>query len=108
MRVLSKGKPVYLKRPVQKLYPVELEENGSSTEERKENNVKRKVNGYDNQKGKTKTNEKGKMKINEKDGEKGKVESCGRSRRAAALDARWKTQVMVDPCRLKGESVLDK
>ena len=31
--------------------------------------------------------------MNEKDGEKGKVESCVRSRRAAALDACWKTQV---------------
>ena len=40
--------------------------------------------------------------MNEKDGEKGKVESRVRSRRAAALDARWRTQVMFDPYRLKG------
>jgi hypothetical protein len=34
VRVMTKGNPVYLNRPVQKLYPVELNENGSSTEER--------------------------------------------------------------------------
>ena len=105
VRVMTKGNPVYLNRPVQKLYPVELNENGNSTEERKDNKVEKEVDGYDNQKGRTEINEKGKKKMNEKDGEKGKVESRVRSRRAAALDARWRTQVMFDPYRLKGGSV---
>ena len=61
------------------------------------------MDGYDNQKGKTKMNEKGKTEMN--DGEKGKVESCVHSRRAVALDARWRTQIMFDPYRLKGGSV---
>jgi hypothetical protein len=58
---MTKGNPVYLNRPVQKLYPVELNKNGSSTEERKDNKVENEVDGYDNQKGKTKISEKGKM-----------------------------------------------
>jgi hypothetical protein len=33
-KVMTKGNAVYLNRPVQKLYPVELNENRSSTEER--------------------------------------------------------------------------
>jgi hypothetical protein len=38
--------------------------------------------------------------MNEKDGEKGKVETCVRSnrpRRAAALDARWRNRLMLEP-----------
>ena len=64
------GMTVYLKRPLQKLYPIELGES-----ERKDNRVENEVNGYDNQNGKKKMNEKGKMEMNEKDGEKGKVET---------------------------------
>jgi hypothetical protein len=48
-------------------------------------------------------NEKGKTEMN--DGEKGKVESCVHSRRAVALDPRWRTQIMFDPYRLKWGSV---
>jgi hypothetical protein len=65
------GRTVYLNRPLQKLYPIELGES-----ERKDNKVENEVNGYDNQKGKKKMNEKGRMEMNEKDGEKGKMESC--------------------------------
>jgi hypothetical protein len=39
VRVMTKGNPVYLNSPVQKLYPVQLNENGSITEERKDNKV---------------------------------------------------------------------
>jgi hypothetical protein len=53
---------VYLNRPLQKLYPIELGES-----ERKDNKVENEVNGYDNQKGKKKMNEKGRMEINEKE-----------------------------------------
>jgi hypothetical protein len=80
---------------LQKLYPIELGES-----ERKDNEVENEVNGYDNQKGKKKMNEKGKMEMNEKDGEKGKVESCvrcNRPKRAAALDARWRNRLMLEP-----------
>ena len=55
---MTKGNPVYLNRPVQKLYPVELNENGNSTEERKDNKVEKEVDGYDNQKGRMEINEK--------------------------------------------------
>jgi hypothetical protein len=41
------GRTVYLNRPLQKLYPIELGES-----ERKDNKVENEVNGYDNQKGK--------------------------------------------------------
>ena len=45
-------------------------------------------------------NEKGRMEMNEKDGEKGKVESCvpsNRPKRAAALDARWRNRLKLEP-----------
>jgi hypothetical protein len=45
-------------------------------------------------------NEKGRMEMNEKDEEKGKVKSYIRSnrpKRAAALDARWRNRLMLEP-----------
>lgn len=66
VRVITKGKPVHLSRPVQKLYPLEIRSEG---EETRTNNARSQV---------------------------AEVPTRTSLRRNAALDSRWKTQLMLD------------
>ena len=74
-----KGKPEILNRPLQKLYPLEIHCTNVCEE--------------------GKNREKGKDEIVDANGMKNENENTGRARprRAAAQDARWKSQLMLDP-----------
>ena len=66
VRVITKGKPVHLSRPVQKLYPLEIRSKGEGTQTKSTRN-----------------------QIVE-------VPTRNAPRRSAALDSTWKTQLMLD------------
>ena len=66
VRVITKGKPVHLSRPVQKLYPLEIRSEGEGTRTR---NTRNQVV---------------------------EVPTRNTPCRSAALDSTWKTQLMLD------------
>ena len=66
VRVITKGKPVHLSRPVQKLYPLEIRSKGEGTRTRSTRN------------------------------QVVEVPTRNSPRRSAALDSTWKTQLMLD------------
>ena len=95
VKVITTGRPVYINRPVQKLYPLKASENEKGVEKDKEE-IEVKEKGVDERSKETKESggEEGKMK----DEVEYRVVSR-KPRRAAALDAR------LNPKGSKGECV---
>lgn len=83
------GKPVYLNRPVQKLYPLEVR----SSEDKEERNVERADNNRELQEEVKDTADVVKEALEDR----AEGDLARRPRRAAALDARWKNRVMLEP-----------
>ena len=92
VRKITKGKPEYVNRPLQKLIPLEI------------------VRKDDMESQKGKEEEKGQI-VNElrKEGldEDHRIPGKGRPSRAAAKDARWRTQLILDSYRVKEGGVLE-
>jgi len=84
VRKVAKGKPEFLKRPLQKLFPLEIAARDHAKKEGKDGN-------------KIRRNE---LEEGRNDERRGRLEdergSGSRSARAAARDARWKCRVMLD------------
>ena len=90
VKVVSKGRTPFINRPVQKLYPLEVDTRVSIQKEIVEE-ISEKCESVD----------KGKEEITKND--KVSIEgSSRRPRRAAAQVARWRTQVLFDPKGSKG------
>ena len=83
MRKTGRGKPETLSRPLQRLIPLEISVIDNAKKERKDESML-KANDELREDGK-------------KDGVKGDDKSEGRPTRAAALDARWRARLMLDP-----------
>jgi len=84
VRKVAKGKPEFLKRPLQKLFPLEIAARDHAKKEGKDGN-------------KIRRNE---LEEGRNDERRGRLEdergSGSRSARAAARDARWKCRAMLD------------
>lgn len=70
LKVFSKGKPVYLSRPIQRLYPVEVGRGCKVLDD---------------------------LKAGENDGAEVPTGVRRTPKRAAAIDSDWKTRAMLDP-----------
>lgn len=82
VRVVTKGKPKVISRPVQKLYPIEVQEEQEKIEDNK-------------------LQEGGGRKVGEQ-----MASTRMHPKRAAALDATWKTKAMLDSCLVEVGGVL--
>ena len=100
VKVVSKGRTSFINRPVQKLYPLELDTR-VSIQKRIDGEISQRCERVDKEKEENTKNEKVSMAGSSK--EKVSIEgSSRRPRRAAAQVARWRTQVLFDPKGSKG------
>ena len=100
VKVVSKGRTSFINRPVQKLYPLELDTR-VSIQEGIDEEISERCEGIDKEKEESIKNNKVSMAGSSR--EKVSIEgSSRRPRRAAAQVARWRTQVLFDPKGSKG------